>query len=232
VPVDAPTSGDLADAGEGAPPGPCTDLRQTLAPRVSAGFANVDQTCQRDEECVLTRTDSACYASCESVIASRSGARAARAAVVQDIASLCNEFDSQHCETPSLVCVTGYPVLVCNGTCTNVSTLSCDDLQARTPARVITVVNDASRTCSQDEDCALARADIRCVPSCGNYQSVARGALEGLERSIAETERLYCGSAESRGCPAQPPLPCARPLETPQATCNAGQCDITYVPLL
>src|SRR6187402_3462023 len=70
----AQASGDMAGADGGAPPGACTALREALAVRVSAGFASVDKTCQRDEECVFTRTDSGCYASCESVIASQSGA--------------------------------------------------------------------------------------------------------------------------------------------------------------
>jgi hypothetical protein len=229
VQVSAQTSGDIADAGSG-PTSACTALRQTLAARVSAGFANVDKTCQRDEECVFTSSDSSCYTSCPSVIASRSGARAASAAVGQDIAPLCNEFDNQHCETPTLTCVSGYPVLVCNGICTNIGTLSCDELPARAAARVASLVNDASRACSRDDDCALAQADIRCVPSCGNFQSVAASAREGLERSIAATQGLYCGAAESRGCPAPTPLPCPPPREGPQATCNAGQCEVTYLP--
>jgi len=150
---------------------------------------------------------------------------------VQDIAPLCTEFDRQHCEIPTPTCIAGSPVLACNGTCTVIWNLSCDELPALTAARVTTVVNDASRNCSRDSDCALAQADLRCVPSCGNVHSVASIALEDLRRSIAQTEGLYCGQAESRGCPAPIQLPCVPSLQTPQATCNAGQCDVTYVPL-
>jgi hypothetical protein len=225
------TSADIADAGGAGPAGDCAALRQTLARRVSAGFANVDKTCQRDEECLFIRTDSDCYSSCDSVIASRSGAQAAGPAVVQDIAPLCKEFDSQHCDTPTLTCVAGSPVLVCTGTCTRLDTLGCDDLSARAAARVTTVVGDASRACSRDNDCALAQAEIRCISSCGNLQSVASSALESLQRSIAETEGGYCGAVESSGCPGPAELPCAPPLGAARATCNAGQCEVTYVPL-
>jgi len=231
VPVGAPTSGDTADAGESAPAGTCTAVWQTLAARASAGFANVDTTCQRDEQCVFASTGSACYSSCPSVVASRSGAQAVARAVEQEIAPLCDEFESQHCETPALTCVEGYPVLVCQGTCTYVSALRCDQLPALTAARLTTVINDASRSCSRDEDCALAQAAIRCVPSCGNLQSVASSAREALQRSVAETEGLYCGAAESLGCPGEPQLPCTPSLETPRATCNAGQCEIAFVPV-
>jgi hypothetical protein len=231
VQVSVQTGGDTADAGGGALPGACTALQQRLAARVSAGFANVDKTCQRDEECWFIGTDSGCYSSCERVIASRSGALAAGAAVVQDIAPLCKEFDDQHCKTPAPTCNGGSPVLVCNGICTRIDTLGCDELPGRTAARLATVVSDASRACSRDNDCALAQVDIRCVPSCGNVQSVASSALQGLRLSILETEGRYCGSEESLGCPGPIALPCAPPLGTPRATCNAGQCEIRYVPL-
>jgi hypothetical protein len=230
VPVSAQTSTDMADAGGGSH-GTCTALRQELAARLSAGFTNVDKTCQRDEECLFIRTDVSCYSSCNSVIASRSGARAAGSAVVQDIVALCTEFDNQHCESPIPTCVAGSPVLVCDGICTTVDSLGCDDVPALTAARLTTVINDASRACSRDNDCVLAHADIRCVSSCGNVQSVASSALEGLHRSIAETEGLYCGTAESHGCPAPLALPCAPPLGTPRATCNAGRCEVTLAPL-
>jgi hypothetical protein len=240
VQVRAQTSGGMADAGSGpdtdmadpggGPPSDCAALQETLAARVSAGFANVDKTCQRDEDCLFISTTIACYSSCPSVIASRSGAQAASAAVAPDLAPLCNEFDSKHCETPSLACVSGSPTLVCNGTCTEVDRLSCDDLSARTAGRLATVLNDAARTCSQDSDCALAQTDIRCVPSCGNFEGVASSALQGLQRSIAETEGFYCGQQESRGCPGPVELPCTPPVGTPQATCYAGQCKVTYAP--
>jgi len=222
VQVSAQTSGDIADAG--APPGACEDLRQTLAARVSAGFANVDKTCQRDEECVVASTNSGCYSSCGSAIASRSGAQAAGAAVLQDIAPLCNEFDSQHCQTPFSLCDEGSPALVCNGTCTRVDALSCDQLLAQASARVTPVVSDAARACSRDEDCALAKADI-CPQTCPHYESVASSALAGLQRSIAETAGLYCGSAKSLGCPWSLLTPC-KPIIPPQVTCNAGQCEL------
>lgn len=235
VRVSAQATAERADAGEGVPlgsgPGACTALRETLATRVSAGFANVDKTCQRDEECVFTNTDSGCYSSCYRVIASRSGARAAGLAVVQDIAALCSEFGDQQCEIPTLTCVSGSPVLVCNATCTPVDTLGCEDLPALAAARVTALVNDASRTCSRDDDCTLAQTDIRCVPSCGNFHSVASSALADLERSIAQTQGRYCGMAESLGCPGPVALPCEPPLGTPRATCTAGQCAVTYVPL-
>jgi hypothetical protein len=223
--------GDTADAAAG-PPGACTSLRETLATRVSAKFANMDKTCQRDEDCVFMSTDSSCYASCESVLGSLSGSNArASAAVLLDIAPLCNEFDSLHCETPRLTCPSGYPTVVCNGTCAEVDALSCDELTARAAVRRTTVVNDASRTCSRDADCALAQADIRCVASCGNFQSVASSALEGLRRSIAGTEGHYCSTMEARACPGPIALPCEPPLAAPRATCNAGQCEVTYVAL-
>jgi hypothetical protein len=204
-------------------------LQEALAARSAAGFANVDKTCQRDEECVFASLNSGCYSSCQGVIASQSGAQAARAAVAQDIAPLCSEFDNQSCQTPLSICDAG-PVLVCNGTCSPVDTLACDDLTARAAERVTTLVSDASHTCSRDDDCALAQADIRCVPTCGHVESVASSALAGLESSIAATEGLYCGSLESLGCPGEPALPCLPPFGTPQAICNAGQCEITYVP--
>jgi hypothetical protein len=230
VQVSAQTSDDTADAADGGPAGACTDLRKTLAARIAAGFANVDKTCQRDEECVYFATSSSCYSGCEIVIASSSGAQAARAAVVQDIAPLCNEFDSQRCGTPDIGCLGDSPVLVCNGTCTGVDTLGCDDLTARAASRVTTLVNDASRSCSRDDDCALVQADIRCVAGCNYFQSVASSALEGLQYSITETESLYCGSTESLGCPAPLQPSCPPNFGTPQTTCNGGQCEVTYVP--
>lgn len=231
VQVSAQTGGDTADAGGSAPSGTCSALRETLAARVSAGFANVDKTCQRDEECLFTRTDSGCYSSCESVIASSSGAQAARAAVVQDIAPLCSEFDNQLCETPDFACNLGSPVLVCKGTCSPLDTLGCDEVPTRSAARVTTLINDAARTCSRDDDCTLAQANLRCVSSCGNVHGVALSALEDLQRRIAETESRYCGAAESMGCPGPVELPCTPPSGTPQATCNAGQCEVAYVPV-
>ncbi|HKO92808.1 MAG TPA: hypothetical protein VJU61_16750 [Polyangiaceae bacterium] len=223
-------SDGTADAGS-VPSGACETLRQTLAARVTAGFANLDTTCERDEECFYASTDTGCYSSCESVIVSRSGDRTTGTAVLQDIAPLCAEFDSQRCETPDFGCVGGSPVLVCNGTCARIDELGCNDLQARADARLTTVINDASRACSQDSDCALVQAAIDCVSSCGYPQIVASSAVEGLARAIAETEGRYCGTAESRGCPRPSPPGCPPLAGTPQASCNAGQCEISLVPL-
>lgn len=231
VPSSAQTSGDTADAGEGGPSDACTTLRQSLAARVSAGFANLDTTCQQDEDCLFVSPSVGCYSSCPSLIASRSVTQRAPNAVLQDIAPLCEEFEEQHCETPPLVCNAGSPTLFCNGNCTRVDSASCDDLLRAAAVRVTTIFNDASRACSSDADCALAQATLVCLPSCGDLQSVASSALEGLQRSIAATQGLYCGSLESRGCPAQPQLPCVAPRGTTRATCNAGKCQVTYAPL-
>jgi len=225
VQVSVQASGDNGDAGSA-----CPDLQRTLAARGSAGFADVDKSCQRDEQCVFTRPSASCYSSCQGVIASQSGAQAAAAALVQDIAPLCKEIDDQGCVPLFSVCNEGAPVLACNGSCVPISTLSCDELPARAAARVTTLLDDASHTCSEDADCSLAEVGLRCVPSCSNVQSVASGALADLQRGIAATESLYCGAAESLGCPAEPELPCLPPLGTPQAACNAGQCEVTYLP--
>ena len=226
VPLGAPTSSDGADAGDS--PDACSALRETLGARVAAGFAAVDKTCQRDEDCVFFAPDVGCYSRCPNTIASRAGSQAAAAAVLPAIAALCDQYDRQHCETGPLTCNSGSPVLVCNGTCTALDSLGCDELSARAAVRVSTLVDDVSRSCSQDSDCALAQVALRCLPSCGNIQSVAASALADLERSIAQTQALYCGQSESRGCPGPVALPCAPPLGTPRATCNAARCELTY----
>lgn len=231
VPSSAQTSGNTVDAGEGGPSDACTTLRQTLAARVSAGFANLDTTCLRDEDCLFVSPSVGCYSSCPSLISSRSVTQTAPDAVLQDIAPLCEEFEEEHCEASPLVCNAGRPTLFCDGTCARVDSASCDDLLRVASVRVTSIFDDAPRACSSDDDCALAQATLVCVPSCGNLQSVASSALEGLQRSIAAAQGLYCGSLKSRGCPAQPQLPCVAPRGTTRAACNAGQCQVTYAPL-
>jgi hypothetical protein len=223
-------SSDASDAG--APLGSCAALQQTMATLVSDGFGNVDTTCQQDEECAFISTDLDCYSSCESVIASRSGAQATASAVRQQIGPLCTAFDEQRCESPTPVCATGSPVLVCNGTCTQVAALSCGELSPLAAARVSAVVNDAARACLQDSDCALAEARIRCVSSCSNPTSVASSTLADVQLRIAQTEQLYCGAADSLGCTGPVEPACNLPSGTPQATCNAGQCEVGYASTL
>jgi hypothetical protein len=211
----------------------CGTLLQTLGARVSAGFASADKTCQRDEDCENALQAVGCFYSCEGAVASRSGAEAARATIARDIAPLCTEFSSRGCELAPRPCPAVGIFLSCNaGTCAELSTLSCDELPKAAAARVTTAVNDTSRSCSRDADCALVAADISCVPSCGSlYYSVASSALEGLTNSVAQAEGLYCGRATFLGCPAPIALPCLPRTDTPQATCSAGQCEVTYLPL-
>jgi hypothetical protein len=238
--------GGSADTGSSAgaagtamigPPGPdplvCRSLQQALSARVTAGFASVGKTCQRDEECVFTNINAGCFSSCEGAIASLSGADAARATIAQDIEPLCNELSNQQCEVERPACADVLTFMSCNHeVCDKLGNLSCDDLPTRGAARARNAVNDASRACSRDSDCALAQADIRCAASCNNlYYGVAASALEEMLGRVAQAEGLYCGIAESNGCPAPLALPCLPPTETPQATCTAGQCEVTYVPL-
>jgi hypothetical protein len=231
---------DTADAGStvmtipsGPDPVACAALQRTLGVRVAAGFANADRRCQRDEECTTVDTGAGCFHSCEPVIVSTAGAEAARASIAQDIAALCDDATSQGCELPRPACARVGTLLACNaGTCTTLSSLTCDDIPSAAVRRKTNAIDAASRSCSRDSDCTLTQLNLTCIPSCGNtFYSVASSALEQLLALVEQTDGIYCSAWRNRACPGLPEPPCAPPTQSARATCASGQCDIQYVPL-
>ena len=225
------TTGTPIDAGAELANASCEALDSTLRMRVAAAYSEASTACQTDSDCT-EGGDVGCYYTCGGPIVSVSGAAAARAAILQDTAPLCGEL-SQRCGPrgpPSCTPLATTTTIGCsNGSC---QVLSCGDLGNRAGVRISDTLKYAPRECTTGADCSLLSPHVRCVADCGTlHYSVTSSAVSQLNQSVLLLQDPFCTEFESRGCPAPIQLPCVPPLQTPQATCNAGQCEVTYVPL-
>jgi hypothetical protein len=240
------TTDAAADAG--ALETTCEGLWRTLAQQVSAGYGRADTACNQDDDCVFSGLDVGCSHSCSSWPISASGAAAAQATVADEIAPVCSELGRSGCPVAQPGCAYDGSTLECyqaterdagerRGTCRrlDLTSLSCGDLSTGASARLGNLEQNAERGCTLDADCTLTTLGLRCVPSCGGLTiAVAAGSLQALTSSVGLIESRFCGELANRPCPPARDLPCAprpSPEPQPQATCNAGRCEVTYVPL-
>ena len=108
---------------------------------------------------------------------------------------------------------------------------SCDDLQDQARRASQSAADKADRSCSVDSDCVLANHGVSCIDSCRSEEaSVASAAASTLAGQVRSADDKYCGQFKRQGCEVVL-LPCDPPSNVPAASCQQGQCVLTFVPL-
>lgn len=213
----------------------CLALEHTLNGALDEVFRSADTTCATDADCAFVgwSVGAPCYYECAETLLSRAGATDARATGAQWTTSVCEALAA--CDRPPPSSCGGGPpprLPTCTaGQCTAIypDELSCDDLLTTAGARRDTLIAQTDRTCSIDSDCALAGISARCLIACGPGISVAKPAVQTLERNIqTDVDDALCGPVLDRACPYDE-ASCPELSGPPQTYCDAGTCALRYL---
>jgi hypothetical protein len=91
-------------------------------------------------------------------------------------------------------------------------------------------MQQADRSCSNDDDCTIAQNRVSCFADCGVAEAIARSAIESVDVAVQYVEGSFCRVVEDANCPPQPVPPCApAPERAPVADCIEGVCTLVYL---
>jgi hypothetical protein len=104
----------------------------------------------------------------------------------------------------------------------------CDELQRQAGRAIHAAADRADRSCGADGDCALADYSVSCIDTCGSeLTSIASAAVAALQAQSRDADTKYCGQFERQSCTLI--APACDPPQVPVASCQQGQCVLTFV---
>jgi hypothetical protein len=211
----------------------CAGLEATLGQLVDAGFSGGAIACQQDSDCAYAGWGVGCYSQCGSTLMAASDVLRVRSAVEQTIGPVCAELASRCSVDPASSCPPppdAFDAECVQGMCRRLerTSLSCDELAAKAELRAREALDQVSRDCTVDGDCAQVSHSVSCVQDCGNFSYVSSQFVESLNAGVRRAESYFCSQFESNACAVQTPLPCG--ARTISVACESGKCETKYSP--